>query len=74
MGNFLDQFFEHKWVFFYQLILSLLKRYEGEINCEEDFYEFMRQIKVQQLKKSGADSSSSGLELKSTGASSSHQV
>lgn len=46
MGNFLDQFFEHKWVFFYQLILSLLKRFQSEINNEEEFYEFMRQIKL----------------------------
>ena len=59
MGNFLDQFFEHKWVFFYQLILSLLKRFEGEINNEEDFYEFMRQIKVQQYKKSGLEMTTS---------------
>ena len=46
MGDFLDQFFRHKWVFFYQLILSLLKQHAAEINSEEDFYFFMRQLKV----------------------------
>ncbi len=27
MGDFFDKFFKHKWIFFYQLILSLLKRH-----------------------------------------------
>jgi len=51
MGDFFDQFFRHRWVFFYQLILSLLKKYEKDINNEEDFYFFMRQLKVQQYQK-----------------------
>ena len=46
MGEFFDMFFKHKWIFFYQLILTLLKKYEKEICGEEDFYQFMRQLKV----------------------------
>ena len=48
MGNFFDLFFKHKWIFFYQLILSMLKEHEQEIINEEDVYHFMRQIKAQQ--------------------------
>jgi len=55
MGEFFDHFFKHKWIFFYQLILSLLKKHENEIVNEEDFYHFMRSIKVQQYQKSGLD-------------------
>lgn len=47
MGDFFDKFFQLKWVFFYQLILTLLKKHEKEIAVEEDFYHFMRQLKVQ---------------------------
>ena len=47
MGDFFDLFFKHKWIFFYQLILSLLSKHEDKIVNEEDFYHFMRQIKVQ---------------------------
>ena len=46
MGDFFDLFFKHKWIFFYQLILSLLKKHEDKIINEEDFYHFMRQLKV----------------------------
>ena len=27
MSDFFDQFFEHRWIFFYQLVLTLLKRH-----------------------------------------------
>jgi len=42
MGDFFDNFFKYKWIFFYQLILSLLKKNENIIVNEEDFYLFMR--------------------------------
>jgi len=45
MGDFFDKFFQDKWIFFYQLILTLLKRHQSEINNEEDFYHFLRQLK-----------------------------
>ena len=47
MVHFFDNFFKFRWVFFYQLILALLKRHEDNIWCEEDFYFFMHQIKTQ---------------------------
>ena len=46
MGDFFDKFFERKWIFFYQLILSLLKRHQAVISNDEDFYQFMRQLKI----------------------------
>lgn len=46
MGDFFDHFFKHKWIFFYQLILALLKTHEQSIMNEEDFYDFMRSIKM----------------------------
>ena len=42
MGAFFDQFFEHKWIFFYQLVLTLLKRHSNEILNEEDMYNLLR--------------------------------
>ena len=47
MGHFFDKFFQHRWIFFYQLILALLRRHENEIWNEEDFYHFMHKIKMQ---------------------------
>ena len=38
MGDFFDSFFKHKWIFFYQLILTLLKNHETEISDAEEFY------------------------------------
>ena len=49
MGAFLDHFFEQKWIFFYKLVLTLLKRHENEIYNEEDMYNLLRSIKVAQL-------------------------
>ena len=49
MGAFLDHFFEQKWIFFYKLVLTLLKRHESEIYNEEDMYNLLRSIKVAQL-------------------------
>jgi hypothetical protein len=31
MASFFDQFFEQRWIFFYALVLTLLKRHEREI-------------------------------------------
>ena len=47
MSEFFDRFFKHKWIFFYQLILTLLMKHEKDIIAEEDFYQFIRQLKVQ---------------------------
>lgn len=49
MGAFFDKFFEQRWPFFYQLVLTLLKRHEKEIRHEEDMYSLLRQIKVAYL-------------------------
>ena len=46
MGDFFDNFFQHRWVFFYQLVLTLLKRHEHEIWNEEDMYGLLRSIKT----------------------------
>lgn len=46
MGGFFDHFYEQRWPFFYQLVLTLLKRHEKEIRNEEDMYSLLRQIKV----------------------------
>ena len=46
MTTFFDNFFEHRWHFFYQLVLTLLKRHEHEIQNEEDMYNLLRAIKV----------------------------
>ena len=57
MGTFFDHFFENKWIFFYSLVLTLLKRHEKEIRSEEDMYNLLRSIKVAQL-ESRKDSTS----------------
>ena len=46
MGAFFDHFFEHRWVFFYQLVLTLLHSHESDIKNEEDIYNLLRSIKV----------------------------
>ena len=43
---FFDNFFEHRWHFFYGLVLTILKRHENEIHNEEDLYNLLRAIKV----------------------------
>ena len=53
MNLFLDKFFQHKWVFFYSLILTILKKHEDQILNEEDFYCILHQIKAQQHKSAG---------------------
>ena len=45
MGDFFDGFFRHKWIFFYQLVLTLLQRHEHDIVHEEDMYDLIRSIK-----------------------------
>ena len=54
MGDFFDQFFKHKWIFFYKLILSLFKSHEDRIHSEEDFYDFLRHLKFQSIQTSGS--------------------
>lgn len=48
IGLFFDNFFEYRWVFFYQLVLTLLLSHEAEIRGEEDIYNLLRSIKVGQ--------------------------
>ena len=53
MSLFLDKFFQHKWIFFYSLILTILRKHEDQILNEEDFYCILHQIKAQQHKAAG---------------------
>ena len=53
MGDFFDQFFTHKWIFFYKLVLTLLKSHEDRIFQEEDLYDFLRNLKFQQIETWG---------------------
>ena len=59
MGSFFDHFYEQKWLFFYSLVLTLLKRHESEIRSEEDLYNLLRSIKVspQESSKNSPDNS-----------------
>ena len=45
MVIFFDNFFKSGWLFFYQLVLSILKHHEKEIETEEDMYCLLRKIK-----------------------------
>ena len=43
----MDNMFEHKWVFFYKLVLSYLKFFEKDILAEEDMGEIIQILKSQ---------------------------
>ena len=55
MHLFFDQFFKNRWLFFYQLVLSLLKQHATLISTEEDFYAFMHAIKTQSYRDAGLE-------------------
>ena len=46
MTTFFDRFFEESWSFFYQLVITLLKRHESEITNEEEMHNLLRTIKT----------------------------
>ena len=46
MGLFFDEFFKSKWIFFYQVILELMKHHKHQIVIEDDFYCLMHKIKA----------------------------
>ena len=46
MGLFFDEFFKSKWIFFYQVILELMKHHKHQIIIEDDFYCLMHKIKA----------------------------
>ena len=45
MSNFFTYFFRYKWIFFYQLILSILKFLEKELLQEDELWSIINQIK-----------------------------
>jgi hypothetical protein len=47
MGAFFTEFFIHKWHFFYQLILQILKTLEKELLQEDELWNILNQIKSQ---------------------------
>ena len=46
MTTFFDRFFADSWNFFYQLVITLLKRHESVITSEEEMYNLLRMIKT----------------------------
>lgn len=49
MVPFFDNFFEHGWFFFYQLVLTILKQHASSIQSEEDMYNLLRVLKEQTI-------------------------
>ena len=47
MSSFFSKFYRHKWIFFYQLILSILKSLEKELLQEDELWNILNQIKTQ---------------------------
>lgn len=47
VGQFLGKFYRHRWIFFYQLILSVLKFLERELLQEDELWNILNQIKSQ---------------------------
>ena len=47
MHAFLTRFFQDKWIFFYQLILTILKFLEKELLQEDELWSILNQIKSQ---------------------------
>jgi Rab-GTPase-TBC domain len=47
MSTFFSKFYKHKWIFFYQLILSILKFLEKELLQEDELWNILNQIKTQ---------------------------
>ena len=47
VGLFLSKFYRFRWIFFYQLILSVLKFLERELLQEDELWNILNQIKSQ---------------------------
>jgi len=45
MGLFLTRFFEQKWIFFYKVVLAILKFWEQELLNEDELWTTLDQIK-----------------------------
>ena len=45
MADFYTQIFQNGWIFFYQLVLQLLKSHETEILKEDELYSILHNIK-----------------------------
>jgi hypothetical protein len=41
MSAFFSRFYQHKWIFFYKLILSILKQLEEEILQEDELWDIL---------------------------------
>ena len=54
---FFTNFFENKWIFFYQLILSILKFLEQELLQEDELWNILNQIKSQTHHNTAIESS-----------------
>lgn len=59
MHGFFTRFFQFKWIFFYQLILSILKFLEKELLQEDELWSILNQIKSQTLTNTAISSSQS---------------
>jgi len=46
MGVFFSNFFQDGWIFFYKLILTILKFLESELLQEDDLWDIINQIKT----------------------------
>ena len=58
MSAFFHNFYQYKWIFFYQLILSILKFLEKELLEEDDLWSILNQIKSTTISNTSAINSS----------------
>lgn len=65
MSAFFSRFYQHKWIFFYKLILSILKQLEDELLQEDELWNILNQIKSQTHLNTAAISSQSSALKKS---------
>lgn len=45
MKTFFNLFFKFKWVFFYKMVLSILKKLEHDILAESELWDILNSIK-----------------------------
>lgn len=45
MKTFFNLFFQRKWVFFYKMVLSILKKLENDILAENELWDILNSIK-----------------------------
>ena len=55
MGSFFTQFYTHKWIFFYKLILSILKSHEKDLLQEDELLSIITHIKSQNNNNSSVE-------------------